>query len=113
LRTEGRFIVTAIPTANIHRDLLITLAARHRLLAIYGFRLHVVGGGLISYGPDQIDQYRQAAGYIDRILKGANPAALPVQSPVKYETVIKPQDCEDPRHRVPTSTLLRADEVIE
>ena len=72
----------------VHRDLIITLAARHKLPAVYFERFFVAAGGLISYGPDYVDQYRQAAGYVDRILKGEKPADLPVQAPTKYETVI-------------------------
>ena len=85
---DGALIVTATPMANIHRDLIIALAARYRLPAIYGFRFHVERGGLIAYAPDQLDQYRRAASYVDRILKGEKPADLPVQAPTKYELVI-------------------------
>ncbi len=85
---NGGLVVPAIPPANVHRELVIALAARHRLPAAYGFRLHVVRGGLISYGPDQIDQYRFGARYVDRILKGEKPADLPVQAPTKYDLVI-------------------------
>ncbi len=106
-------IVTAIPSANIHRDQFIALAARYRLPAIYGYRLHVTAGGLISYGPDQLDQYRQAAGYVDRILKGESPANLPVQSPIKYELVINLKTAKALGLTVPPSLLSRADEVIE
>ena len=85
---NGGLIVTASGAANIHRDLIVTLAARHKLPAVYYERFFAAGGGLISYGPDYIDQYRLAAGYVDRILKGEKPADLPVQAPTKYETVI-------------------------
>ena len=85
---NGGLIVTASALAIVHRDLIITLAARHRLPAVYPYRFFVTGGGLISYGPDPIDQYRRAAGYVDRILKGEKPADLPVQAPTKYELVI-------------------------
>src|SRR6516225_6820356 len=85
---NGGLIVTVTPAAAVHRHLIITLAARHRLPAVYGYRYFVMDGGLISYGPDTIDQYRQAAGYVDRILKGEKPADLPVQAPTKYELVI-------------------------
>ena len=85
---NGGLIVTASSLSVIHRDLIITLAAQHRLPAIYFERFFVTAGGLISYGPDQVDQYRQAAGYVDRILKGEKPADLPVQAPTKYELVI-------------------------
>jgi putative ABC transport system substrate-binding protein len=81
-------IVTASTLAGVHRDLIVTLAARHTLPAVYPVRYMVVDGGLISYGPDTVDQYRNAAGYIDRILKGEKPAELPVQAPTKYELVI-------------------------
>ena len=80
--------MTASGLAQVHRELIIALAARHRLPAVYPFRYFVAGGGLISYGPDVVDQYRRAAGYVDRILKGEKPADLPVQAPTKYELVI-------------------------
>ena len=80
--------MTASALAAVHRDLIITLAARHKLPAVYSDRYFVTGGGLISYGPDFVDQYRRAAGYVDRILKGEKPADLPVQAPTKYELVI-------------------------
>jgi putative tryptophan/tyrosine transport system substrate-binding protein len=85
---NGGLIVTAAPLAAIHRDAIIALAARYRLPVVYPYRFFVAGGGLISYGPDTIDQYRRAAGYVDRILKGEKPADLPVQAPTKYETII-------------------------
>ena len=91
--------MTASAAATAHRDLIITLAARHKLPAVYPFRYFVTVGGLISYGPDQIDQYRQAAGYVDRILKGEKPADLPVQAPTKYETGDQPQDRQGARPR--------------
>ena len=78
--------MTAGAAASLHRDLIVTLAARHKLPAVYSERSFVAAGGLISYGPDYVDQYRQAAGYVDRILKGEKPADLPVQAPTKYET---------------------------
>ena len=84
----GGLIVAAGPAATRHRDLIVKLAARHKLPAVYYERFFVAGGGLISYGPDFIDQYRRAAGYVDRILKGEKPADLPVQAPTKYELVI-------------------------
>ena len=80
--------MTASALAQLHRDLIITLAARHKLPAVYSERFFVAAGGLISYGPDYVDQYRRAAGYVDRILKGEKPADLPVQAPTKYELVI-------------------------
>ena len=85
---NGGLIVTASALATRHRELIITLAARHKLPAIYSRRYFVAAGGLISYGPDHIDQYRRAAGYVDRILKGEKPADLPVQAPTKYELAI-------------------------
>ena len=83
---NGGLIVTGSALANVHRNLIVTLAARHKLPAIYPARQYVTAGGLISYGPDLLDQYRQAAGYVDRILKGEKPADLPVQAPNKYDT---------------------------
>ena len=85
---NGGLIVTTSTSALIHRELISTLAARHRLPAVYPFRYYVTAGGLISYGPDSIDPYRRAASYVDRILKGEKPADLPVQNPTKYELVI-------------------------
>ena len=85
---NGGLIVTGSAAAAFHRNLIVTLAARHKLPAVYYARHFVAGGGLISYAPDIVDQYRQAAGYVDRILKGANPADLPVQAPTKFETAI-------------------------
>ena len=86
--SNGGLIVTASPLGGIHRDLTITLAARHKLPAVSSNRTFATGGGLMSYGPDRVDQSRRAAGYVDRILKGEKPADLPVQDPTKYELVI-------------------------
>jgi hypothetical protein len=111
--SDGGVIVTASPEASRHRDLIITLAARHRLPTVYAYRSFVVDGGLISYGPDMVDQYRRAAGYVDRILKGEKPADLPVQAPTKYELVINLKTAKALGLTVPDSLLARADEVIE
>jgi ABC-type uncharacterized transport system substrate-binding protein len=111
--SNGGLIVTATPLAAIHRDAIIALAARHRLPAVYPYRFFVAGGGLVSYGPDTVDQYRRAAGYVDRILKGEKPADLPVQAPTKYELVINLKTAKALGLTVPPSLLARADEVIE
>ena len=95
------------------RELIIALAARHKLPTVYFERSFVAAGGLISYGPDYIDQYRHAAGYVDRILKGEKPADLPVQAPTKYETVINLKTAKALGIEVPAAVLVRADEVIE
>jgi len=110
---NGGLIVTASPVANRHRDLIATLAAQHRLPAVYSGRQYVAAGGLISYGPDLIDQYRRAAGYVDRVLKGEKPADLPVQAPTKYELVINLKTAKALGLEIPSSVLARADEVIE
>jgi putative ABC transport system substrate-binding protein len=106
-------IVTGSPAASVHRNLIIELAARGKLPAVYYARLFVIAGGLISYGPDFADQYRRAASYVDRILKGENPADLPVQAPTKYELVINLKTAKALGLDVPASVLARADEVIE
>jgi putative ABC transport system substrate-binding protein len=106
-------IVVANPTANVHRDLIVMLAARHRLAAVYPLRFFVTDGGLISYGPDPIDQYRRAASYVDRILKGEKPADLPVQAPTKYELAINLKTAKALGLTIPPSVLAIADEVIE
>jgi putative tryptophan/tyrosine transport system substrate-binding protein len=111
--SNGGLIVTASALATRHRDLIIALAARHRLPAVYAYRYMVAAGGLASYGPDSIDQYRRAASYVDRILKGEKPADLPVQSPTKYETVINLKTAKALGLTVPDTVLARADEVIE
>ena len=93
--------------------MIIDLAARHRLPTIYPYRYFVAAGGLICYGPDEIEQYRQAAGYVDRILKGERPAELPVQAPTKYETVINLKTAKALGLDIPATVYARADEVIE
>jgi len=111
--SNGGLIVTGSSLAVVHRDLIVTLAARHKLPAVYFQRVYVTDGGLISYGPDFIDQYRRAAGYIDRILKGEKPADLPVQAPTKYELVINLNTARALGLEVPPTLLARAHEVIE
>jgi putative ABC transport system substrate-binding protein len=113
---NGGLILAAPFFGRNSRDLIISLAARHRLPAVYPASVFVTSGGLISYGPDGPDNtnhYRLAAGYVDRILKGEKPADLPVQAPTKYETVLNMKTAKALGIDVPTSILLRADEVIE
>jgi putative ABC transport system substrate-binding protein len=110
---NGGLIVTASALATVHRDLVITLAARYKLPAVYPVRFFVTGGGLVSYGPDPVDPYRRAAGYVDRILKGEKPADLPVQAPTGYEIVLNLKTAKALGLEVPDTVLARADEVIE
>ena len=110
---NGGVVVPASPEASRHRDLIITLAARHRLPAVYASRYFVIDGGLISYGPDIVDQYRAAAGYVDRVLKGEKPADLPVQAPTTYELVINVKTAKTLGLEVPPQLIARADEVVE
>jgi putative ABC transport system substrate-binding protein len=111
--SNGGLIVTGSALAVVHRDLIITLAARHRLPAVYSFRYDVTSGGLVSYGPDSIDPFRRAARYVDRILNGEKPANLPVQAPTKYELVINLKTAKALGLTIPPTLLARADEVIE
>ena len=110
---KGGLIVTPSPLSFLHRDLIIALAGQFKLPAVYFLRPFVTAGGLISYGPDEIEQYRQAAGYVDRILKGEKPADLPVQAPTKYELAINLKTAKALGLDVPPTVLARADEVIE
>ena len=111
--SSGGLIISGSPQATINRRLIITLAARHKLPAIYYERIFVADGGLISYGPDVIDQFRRAPGYVDRILKGEKPADLPVQAPTKYELVINLKTAKALDLNVPNTLIGRADQLIE
>jgi len=111
--SNGGLIVTGSGLAPIHRNLIITLAARHKLPAVYYARYFVTDGGLLSYGPDTVEVYRRAAGYVDRVLKGEKPADLPVQTPTKYELVINLKTAKALGIEVSATLLARADEVIE
>ena len=110
---NGGLIVPGSGMATLHRELIITLAARHKLPAVYNERYFAATGGLISYGPDQVDQFRRAAGYVDRILKGEKPADLPVQAPVKFETVLNLKTAKALGLTIPETLLATADEVIQ
>jgi len=112
-RSNGGLIVTAAPSSTRHRNLIVMLAARHRLAAVYASRAFVTAGGLISYGPDLTDQFRTAAAYVDRILKGEKPGDLPVQAPTKYELVINHKVARALGLTLPFPLLARADEVFE
>ena len=111
--SNGGLIVTGSSSAAVHRELIVMLAARHRLPAVYPFRYFITSGGLISYGPDPIDEFRRAAGYVDRILKGEKAADLPVQAPTTYELAINLKTAKALGLTLPPSLLARADEVIE
>jgi ABC-type uncharacterized transport system substrate-binding protein len=111
-----KFINPGLPGSALgttHRNLIITLAARHKLPAVYSNPVFVTDGGLISYGPDRIDQYRGAVGYVDRILKGEKPSDLPVQAPTKYKTIVNLKTAKALGLEVPATVIARADEVIE
>jgi putative ABC transport system substrate-binding protein len=110
--SSGGMIVTSAGS-TVGRDLIIALAQKHRLPTVYPFRSFVSAGGLISYGPDLVEDYRQAAGYVDRILKGKKPADLPVQAPIRYELAINNKTAKALGLTVPPSLFARADEVIE
>jgi ABC-type uncharacterized transport system substrate-binding protein len=110
---NGGLIVTASPLTTAHRNLIVTLAARHKLPAVYPTRYYVAAGGLISYGPDLLDQYRRAASYVDRILKGEKPADLAVQAPTKFELLVNLKTAKALGLVMPPAVLGRADEIIE
>jgi putative ABC transport system substrate-binding protein len=112
-RPNGGLLAPPNVTAVVHRELIINLAARYRLPAVYSNRVFVADGGLISYGPSRADRARLLAGYVDRTLRGEKPADLPVQAPVRYETVLNLKTAKALGIEVPTSILVRADEVIE
>jgi putative ABC transport system substrate-binding protein len=109
----GGLILTGSASVSIHRDLIIALAARYKLPAVYSNRFNIVAGGLIFYGPDRVDQFRRGAGYVDRIFKGEKPAELPVQAPTKYELVVNLKTAKALGVKIPPGVLATADEVIE
>ena len=111
--TNGGLIVAPDFITAVHNDLIVALTAEHRLPAVYPFRFHVTSGGLISYGVDVVDLYRRAATYVDRILKGAKPADLPVQTPTHFELIVNSKTAKALGLEVPATLLARADEVIE
>ena len=111
--SNGGLIITGSPAATVHRDLIIGLAARFRLPAVFNSRFYVTGGGLMAYGPDFVDQFRRAAGYVDRILRGEKPADLPVQAPTKYELAINLKTAKALRITIAETLLATADEVIQ
>ena len=111
--SNGGLLVTGSSSSTLHRNLIITLAARYRLPAVYFERLFVAAGGLISYGSDYVDQFRRAAGYVDRILKGEKPGDLPVQAPTKYELVVNIKTAKELGLTIPPAVLARADALIE
>ena len=110
---NGGMVAPTGARAGMHRELIVALAARHRLPAVYAYRGHVMSGGLISYGADQVDHFRRAAGYVDRILRGEKPADLPVQAPTKYELVINLKTAKALGLQIPDTLLSTADEVID
>jgi putative ABC transport system substrate-binding protein len=110
---NGGLIVTTARALTLHGNLIVTLGARHGLPAVYPFRYLAAGGGLISYGPNMTDQYQQAAGYVDRILRGEKPTNLPVQVPTKYEIVINLKTAKSLGLTIPETLLATADEVIQ
>jgi putative ABC transport system substrate-binding protein len=111
--SNGGLIVTPSPLTTVHRELIIKLASRHKLPTVYPYRFFSADGGLLSYGPDIIDQWLRAAGYVDRILKGEKPAEMPVLAPTKYELAINLKTAKALGLTIPPSLLARADEVIE
>ena len=110
---NGGLVVTATPLAAVHRGMIMALAARHKLPAVYPYRFFVADGGLVSYGPDTVDQYRRAAGYVDRILKKEKPGNLPVQAATKYDLVLNLKTARALGLEIPNTVLVRANEVIE